>query len=99
MPEDAARTAVVRCDGGVVLACVAGANLPCGKADTRRRLPEADAWRASNGNPDVLPANVTGHATVWRWQCRGGRAVVTGRVARVDRRGYVADYWKLVTPN
>src|ERR1700738_4161216 len=44
IPTEAARLAVVRCDGATLLACSIGANLNCGKADVRRSLPGASAY-------------------------------------------------------
>jgi hypothetical protein len=95
MPAEVAeRTAWIRCDGGRVLACGAGANLPCGPADARRELPGADAWCRANGGADVVPAYVAGHATLHLWGCRGDRAVPVRQVAHADRRGFVAEYWR-----
>jgi hypothetical protein len=97
MPAEVAeRTAYVRCDGGRTLACSTGANLPCGPADARRDMPEADAWCRANGDAGagVVPAYVVGHATLYAWACRGGRAVPVRQVAHVDRRGFVAEYWR-----
>lgn len=95
MPADyALATGWIRCADGKVLGCSTGANLPCGKADTRRDIPGADAWCRAHHDPAVIPAYVTGHATLYAWRCRGGRAVPVRQVARPDRRGFVAGYWK-----
>lgn len=92
--EIAERSGSVRCAEGRVLACNAGANLPCGKADARRDIPAADAWCAANPGSDVVPAYVTGHATLHAWSCQGGRAVPVRQVAHADARGFVAEYWR-----
>jgi hypothetical protein len=92
--EYAQRTGYIRCDGGKVLGCSVGANLPCGPSDTRRDIPGADAWCRENHDPDVIPAYVTGHASIYAWQCQGGRAVPVRQVAHPDDRGFIAEYWK-----
>ena len=94
LPADVAQqTTVIRCVDGRVLACSRGANLPCDKADARRRMPDADAW-CRQGNSGAVPAYVTGHATLYAWECRGGRAGPVRQVAQADARGFVAAYWR-----
>jgi hypothetical protein len=92
--EYAERSGYIRCDNGIVLGCTVGANLPCGPADTRRDIPGADAWCRRNHDPDMIPAYVTGHASIYAWRCAGGRAVPVRQVAHVDNRGFVAEYWR-----
>jgi len=95
MPAEQVRqTTYYRCAGGRVLLCTTGANLPCGKANTSRRLPAADAWCAEHRGSDFIPAFVTGHDTIYRWRCRGGRAATVGTPMKLDRRGFIARYWK-----
>ncbi len=93
-----AQGAVVRCAGGKLLACTPGANLPCGHADTRQDLPPADAWCAQHQDAGWIPAYVTGHATIYAWRCDGPRAVIAGQVAHTDAQGYVAEYWRPLSP-
>jgi hypothetical protein len=88
------RSTVYRCLDGHVLICTTGANLPCGKADTGRRLAAADGWCAQNPGSTFIPMYVTGHATIWQWHCLGSRAAVVGRPLATDRRGFIARYWK-----
>lgn len=88
----------IRCAHGVVLGCTVGANLPCGPADPRRDIPGADAWCRKNGDPAVIPAYVTGHASLYAWRCEAGRAVPVRQVARADDQGFVARYWRRVAP-
>lgn len=83
-----------RCDDRHVLLCTIGANLPCGKADTRISLPAADAWCAKHSGATSIPASVVGHDTIYDWRCDGAKAATTGAVLHVDRRGFVAEYWK-----
>ena len=91
---DAARHAMARCVGAKLLACIAGANLNCGKADTRRALPAATAWCRGYPNADPIPMYVTGHATTEAWRCVGVKAVPKSAVATVDPQGFVADNWR-----
>ena len=76
--------------------CNLGANLPCGKANTRRDLPAADAWCAENPGSDFIPMYVTGHDTIYRWRCDGTKAAISGEPLAVDRRGFIARLWKPV---
>jgi hypothetical protein len=92
--EQIQRSTYFRCDAGRVLVCNIGANLPCGKANTSRQLPSADAWCAEHPGSDFIPMYVTGHDTIYRWRCSGVRAATIGAPAEVDRRGFIARYWK-----
>jgi hypothetical protein len=95
MPAEQVRqTTYFRCAGGRVLLCTTGANLPCGKANTGRHLQAADAWCAEHPRSDFIPAYVTGHDSIYRWRCRGGRAAPVGAAMKLDRRGFIARYWK-----
>ncbi len=57
------------------MACTVGANLNCGKADTRRDLPGATAWCRENPDSDFIPMFATGHETIYDWRCTKGQAV------------------------
>lgn len=83
-----------RCAEGRVLICSLGANLPCGKANTSRDLPAADAWCAENPGSEVIPMYITGHDTIYRWHCDGTKAATSGEPLAVDRRGFISRYWK-----
>lgn len=92
--EQVERGTVFRCFEGKVLVCNYGANLPCGKADTKRDLPAASAWCAKNPGADFIPMYVTGHDTIYRWRCDGHEAVTSATVLSVDPRGFIAQFWK-----
>ena len=93
--KDAApNTAFVRCAGARLMGCYVGANLDCGKANTRRMLPGAAAWCRQNPGAANIPMAATGHDTVYEWSCEGTRAVAGRQVMKVDRQGYIADNWK-----
>lgn len=88
------QSTVFRCFERHVLLCTVGANLPCGKADIRNAMPAADAWCAEHAGAGSIPAFVVGHATIYDWKCDGAKAAVARAVLHVDRRGFVAEYWK-----
>ena len=83
-----------RCVAGRVLLCNVGANLPCGKANTSRHLAGAQAWCAGHPGSPFVPAYATGHDTIYRWRCSGSTAQAFGAPLRVDRRGFIAEFWK-----
>jgi hypothetical protein len=88
------RATVFRCAEGRVLLCTYGANLPCGKANTERHLPGADAWCRDHPDSDMIPTFATGSDTIYRWRCAGGASEIVGQAADTDARGFVARYWK-----
>src|SRR5579862_9785315 len=86
--------AFYRCAGGNVMVCVVGANLPCGKANTSTELPAAQDWCRTNPDASFIPMYITGHDTIYHWRCTGTAATATGQAAKVDGRGFFADYWR-----
>lgn len=95
MPEAQIRRSTwLRCDQGRTLLCNEGANLPCGKANTRRNLPAAERWCKEHPDTDFIPAFVTGHDTIYAWKCSGTAAAITATVFRTDRRGFISQFWK-----
>jgi len=95
-PAEVLGTGVIRCADGHLLACLAGANLNCGKADTRTSNPGARGWCRDHANSDFVPAFATGHDTIYAWRCDGPRAVIERQIDHVDRQGFVAENWKRV---
>ncbi len=88
--------AFVRCAGPKLTACYVGANLDCGRADTRRALPGATAWCRQNPGSNLVPMAATGHDTIYQWSCKGRRAVAGKAMVHVDPQGYIAENWKEV---
>jgi hypothetical protein len=86
--------AFVRCAGTRLLACAVGANLNCGKANTRRSLPGASEFCRANPDADNIPMAATGHDTIYAWRCVGRRAVPGKAVVAVDPDGYDAGNWR-----
>ena len=96
MPAQVAvATTVFRCAGGHVLVCTAGANLPCGKANSGRTPgPGAIDWCRGHAESAFIPAYAVGHDTIYAWRCRGGVPEIAGPALPVDARGFIAQYWK-----
>jgi hypothetical protein len=88
------RSSYFRCADRQVLVCTVGANLVCGKADTRRELAGVSAWCRAHADAANVPAYATGHATIYQWRCEGIRPVATQSLLRVDPRGFIAQNWK-----
>jgi hypothetical protein len=72
------------------MVCWVGANLECGKADARRSLPGATAWRRDNPGSNNVPMAATGHDTIYAWRCIGPRATAGKVVMPLDAQGYIA---------
>ena len=72
--EQGERAVIWRCDGGRVLGCFFGANVPCGQMDQRTELPNVTEWCEDHPGAGV-PQEVTGHDTLWRWSCDGAKAM------------------------
>jgi hypothetical protein len=90
------RGAFVRCAGDKLLACAIGANLNCGKANTRRSLPDASEYCRAHPGADFIPMFATGHDTIYAWRCAGRRAVAGKALVTVDAHGYDAGNWREV---
>jgi hypothetical protein len=88
------KSTVYRCMDGRTLMCTTGANLACGKANTSRDPPGVATWCRDHADADDVPMFVTGHDTVYRWHCSGGKAVTEGIVETVDARGFLSRNWK-----
>lgn len=91
-------TTSMRCMGGQVWLCNAGANLACGKAGVSRASAGADRFCKANPNSSDVPMAATGHATIYAWKCVGTKARVDRSFARVDARGFIVDNWKKLAP-
>ena len=94
--EQVERSTYFRCADRHVFVCTVGANLVCGKADRRRDLSGVKAWCAENAGSPIVPAYVTGHATIYLWRCDGPRPVASRSALSVDPRGFIAQNWKRV---
>ena len=102
MPDSMIESGTIwRCMHGHVWACFVGANLPCSeKADTRRTPTKAMAdFCRENFAADVIPAAVTGHATVYAWNCVNGAPGIVKQVFQPDEQGFISDFWYRIDPN
>ncbi len=99
-PPEFQRNAVWRCMEGQVWVCHFGANLPCQeKADTSKTpTAEMDEFCRSNRSAEVIPAAVTGRATVYEWKCTDGKPEVVKQLFSGDAQGYLAEFWYPLTP-
>ena len=95
-PENVTREGVVRCANGVVLACLTGANLNCGQADTRKSSEGGASWCKNHPNASFIPMFATGHATVYAWHCNGTTAAAGRQLQAVDAAGFVAENWRIL---
>jgi hypothetical protein len=89
------KTTIWRCMDGKGYACNFGANLQCdSKANTDRTASQAlvDYCKA---NPDsqVVPMSVTGHDTIYSWQCVKDTPQIVQQIAQVDKAGYLQTIW------
>ena len=93
--EPLARLTTWRCMSGKVYACNFGANIPCQeKADTSR-APSAAMNDFCKANPasDVIPAAVTGRATVYAWRCANGAPAIEKELTKPDAQGFLTMFW------
>jgi len=90
-----------RCMNNKVYACTVGANLPCQeKADTNKTPSAAlNDYCKANPSASVIPAVVTGRATVYDWKCVSGKPEVAKEVFKADARGFIADFWYEIAPS
>jgi hypothetical protein len=90
-----------RCMDGKVYGCFVGANIPCeDKADANSTPTAAEnEFCQAQPNADVIPAVVTGHATIYEWRCTNGQPEIVRQVLQVDAQGYVSEFWYMLTPN
>jgi hypothetical protein len=91
-PEEACRW---RCMNSAVYACCTGANLPCDQKGDTSRTPMND-YCAQNPDAEIIPAYVTGRATVHAWSCSGKTATAGRQVLQLDERGYPIEFWHRV---
>jgi hypothetical protein len=89
-----------RCMDGVVYACTVGANLPCQeRADTSRKPTESMTnFCQDNPQATVIPAVVTGRATVYEWTCANGSPEAVRQFAQPDARGFLSNIWHAISP-
>ena len=92
----AASAAYYRCADGAVKVCFVGANLPCGRANTRKSLPAVARWCETHPDTESIPLYVTGHNSFYSWHCIGSKAATGASHGTLDARGFFEEYWKTV---
>jgi hypothetical protein len=90
-----------RCMDGRVYACTVGANLPCQERADVSRTPTQGLTKFCQENPhgEVVPAFVTGRATVYEWKRTNGVPEVVRQFAQPDAQGFLSNVWHAITPN
>jgi len=98
VPDEAMLTdgAYFRCMNGKLLACFAGANLPCSKIVNARINPGATQFCRQNRNEAIVPMAATGHDALWNYACRSGHAHITGSNWTLDQRGFAKEIWAVM---
>jgi len=88
-----------RCMDGQVYACTVGANLPCTEKANTSQTPTADmtTYCQSNADAPLIPAFVTGRATIYEWRCVNGAATPGRQSWQVDARGFIANIWYAIS--
>ena len=88
-----------RCMDGKVYACWVGANLPCQEKANTSQTPTADmtTYCQTNTNAPLIPAFVTGRATVYEWSCVNGVATPGRQGWQVDARGFIDNIWYAIS--
>lgn len=84
-----------RCMDGHVYGCAVGANIPCMEKADPSQEPSAEMAEFCQQNPgaEVIPAYVTGRATVYAWGCEDATPVPGDPVAEIDAQGFNRNFW------
>ena len=94
-PDSFKQATVWRCMSGKVYACNFGANIPCdSKADTNKTPTQAmNDYCTQNPGSTFIPMSVTGHTTIYNWQCKDKTAEAASQAEEVDAAGYASSFW------
>jgi hypothetical protein len=94
-PPEIVKNAAWRCMDGKVLVCHFGANIPCMEKADASRTPTSEMGDFCKSNPsaDVIPAAVTGRATVYEWSCKDGAPAIVKELFKPDAQGFLSDFW------
>lgn len=96
LPEYLAdRGLIWRCFEGGVWGCIVGAHGGlCDKAETSREPNrQMVEFCQENSEYDHMPFGVTGHGTIYIWNCREGAPVIDRQWLDVDPRGFISENW------
>ncbi|WP_444931415.1 hypothetical protein ACJJIF_06450 [Microbulbifer sp. SSSA002] len=87
--------------GGRGMCLFYGANLPCAEKANTSRQPSSAMISFCKDNPDseMIPAVVTGRASVYEWHCSQDSPAIVRQVSKPDARGYLSnDWYRLESP-
>jgi hypothetical protein len=95
------KTTVWRCMDNQVYACNFGANLPCSSKANTDKTPSPAMAEFCKANPDstFIPMSVTGHDTIYSWDCVKDTPELLNQIENVDAAGYIAGIWYPIQPN
>ncbi|MBI5303794.1 MAG: hypothetical protein HY868_16785 [Chloroflexi bacterium] len=98
--EQNARLTTWRCMNNQVWACSFGANIPCQEKANTSRTPSTAItdFCKTNRNASVIPAVVTGRATVYEWRCSNGAPQIVKELTKPDARGFLSMFWYQIVP-
>ncbi|HWH69823.1 MAG TPA: hypothetical protein VNT26_10580 [Candidatus Sulfotelmatobacter sp.] len=85
-----------RCMEGKVYACTVGANIPCmSKANTSRTPDPAmrEYCRNKPSGDGIIPMYVRDRASIYDWECRRNKPVITRQLHTPDARGFLSGFW------
>lgn len=99
-PPEAQRPFRWRCMDGQVWICPLGANLPCDEKANLSREPSEALVKFCRSKPGsaVVPAYVTGRATVYAWACQDAMPGIARQLFTADPAGYLAEFWYQLLP-
>ncbi len=101
-PMDMLRKSTIwRCMDNKVYACNFGANLPCDSKANTDKTPSQAIIDYCKANPDSqgIPMAVTGHDTIYSWQCVKDSPQIAQQVFQVDQAGYIQQIWYAIQPS
>jgi Tol biopolymer transport system component len=95
------KTTIWRCMNSEVVVCNFGANLPCSTKANTDKTPTSAMEDYCKENPDapLIPLSVTGHTTIYSWNCVQDTPELLEQIENVDSAGYLAQIWYPISPN
>ncbi|MFA5353197.1 MAG: DUF333 domain-containing protein [Thermodesulfovibrionales bacterium] len=99
-PPEFRENAVWRCMNHSLWVCHFGANIPCLEKADMEQAPTSAMKDYCQANPsaEIIPAAVTGRATVYEWVCHRGKAKAIKEILTTDPQGYLAEFWYKLNP-
>ena len=84
---------------GQVYACTVGVNLSCQERADGSRKPTQGMTNFCKNHPqaEVIPAVITGRATVYEWKCANDMPEVVRQFAQPNARGFLSNIWYAIS--